>query len=163
MRKVVFILIIIVLSLSAHAQYSYTGTATGSITIDSMYVITAGSGTTFTFGGVEDYANGVEKLNYAGITIKCNYNWKISVRSTTTYFIAGGGGSSNMPCGTLSVRKSGGNYLTVSTSSQQLAVGNRGSTSTSGNSFNVDIKADPGYAYNGGTYSIVLQYTVTRQ
>jgi hypothetical protein len=162
-KRIVFILFIIVLAVQAKAQYSYTGTATGSITIDSMYVITAGAGTSFTFGGVEDYANGVEKLNYAGISIKCNYNWKISVRATTANFTAGGGGSANMPCSILTVRKSGNSYLTISTTSQQLAVGNRGPTSTSGNTFNVDIKSNPGYSYNGGTYSIVLQYTVTKQ
>ena len=163
MKRVLFILTIIILSLKANAQYSFTGTATGSITIDSMYVITAGAGTTFTFGGVEDYANGVEKQNYAGISIKCNYNWKISVRATTANFTAGGGGSVDMPCSILTLRKSGDSYFAVSTSSQQLAVGNRGPTSTSGNSFNIDIKANPGYSYNGGNYSIVLQYTVTKQ
>lgn len=149
-------------AVTVHAQ-SYVGYATGAITIDSMYVITAGSGTTFSFGGANDYANGIEKTNYAAISIKCNYNWKLSVRATSSVFSASAGGSTTMPCSILTVRKSSGSYMTVTTTPQQLAVGNRGNDLVAGNSFNIDIKANPGYSYNGGIYSLVLQYTITRQ
>jgi hypothetical protein len=162
LRKLVFIFVFLLCAGYSHAQ-SYVGYATGTITIDSMYVVTAGSGTTFSFGSVNDYANSIEKLNYASMSIKCNYNWKLSVRATSSFFSASGGGSTNMPCSILQVRKSSGTYIPVSTTSQQLAVGNRGNSTVAGNSFNIDVDCNPGFSYNGGVYSIVLQYTITRQ
>lgn len=142
-----------------------TGTAPVTATIDSMYVITASSPSTVTFGSVSDLASGKTITSFSTITVKCNYNWQLAVKASTTNFNAtGGGASTNMPAGVLKLKKStSGSYLTLSTSNQTLASGTRGSTAASGNTFTVDALVDPGFTYNGGTYSIVLTYTLTKQ
>jgi hypothetical protein len=130
-----------------------------------MYVITASSPSTVTFGSANDLASGKTIASFSTITVKCNYNWQLGVKASTANFNAtGGGASTNMPAGILKLKKStSGSYLTVTTSSQTLATGSRGPTSASGNSFTVDALIEPGFSYNGGTYSIVLTYTLTRQ
>ena len=54
-------------------------------------------------------------------------------------------------------------YLQLTTTDQVLATGNRGNTSSAGNSFNMDLKANPGYNYGPGIYTLSIVYTLTAQ
>ncbi len=69
-----------------------------------------------------------------------------------------------MPASVLGVVKSGlSSYVQLSSTDQVLATGNRGNASTTGNSFNMDLKATPGYNYGPGIYSLAIVYTLTAQ
>jgi hypothetical protein len=71
-----------------------------------------------------------------------------------------------MPATILSIRKAGtGSYQTISSASNvTLNTGSRtGSSSPYTSAFDVDLIANPGFNFNGGTYSIGLIYTLTSQ
>lgn len=164
MRYLLYIFVFLLCSLKGYAQ-SFYGLAIIGARIDSIYVISASTPAQITFAGANDYFNGKTISNFSTISVKSNFHWQMSVRATTANFVAtGGGASSNMPCSILRLRKSTSpSYITLSTTSQLLANGSRGPASTSGNTFVVEAIANPGFLYNGGTYSIVLTYTLTRQ
>lgn len=123
--------------------------------------LTVSSGASVSFDDVNDYANGLIMSNFATITLKSNVLWLVNVATNATYFTAlSNGASTTMPASILSYKLStGSSYIPLSTTSQTLKTGGRGS----GQSFNVDVKFNPGFGYPGGLYSIGLVYTLTSQ
>lgn len=111
------------------------------------------------------YTNGYTVSNFNSFTVKSNQPWTLSVSAATANFSASGTyASSNMPASVIGVVKSGQSpYLQLTTTGQVLATGNRGNTSTTGNSFNMDFKANPGYNYGPGIYTLSIVYTLTAQ
>jgi len=111
------------------------------------------------------YGTGYTITNFNSFTIKSNQLWKLGVSAATPNFSASGTyASTDMPASVIGVVKSGqSTYIQLSSTDQVLATGNRGNTSTSGNSFNMDLKATPGYNYGPGIYSLAIVYTLTAQ
>lgn len=110
------------------------------------------------FDALADYDNGIEVLNSNTINYKTNRAWKISVKALSSDF-TNGAPNTRMPASVIGVRKNGSsNYITVSSNDQEIASGARDV-----NKFNIDYKANPGYGYEAGTYTVTLQYTMTNQ
>lgn len=164
MIRILFFSIFLFVVPNAYCQ-SFTQSTSGSITIASVLHVSISGGATVTFTNLDDYANGKTLTNYATCTLKSNLLWLINVKSNATYFTASGGGSIDMPASILSIRKAGTStyYPLSSSTAVNLATGSRTGGSPFYTTFNVDLKANPGYSYNGGTYSIGLIYTLTNQ
>ena len=120
---------------------------------------------TVTFADANDYSSGQSISDYAQIAIKSNVNWSVSFSAQSANFTPmSSGASNNMPSSILSLRRDGmSTFNTLTTSSKSLKTGNRGNASKSGNTFNVDMKFDPGFGYAGGVYNIGILYTLTQQ
>jgi hypothetical protein len=163
------LLFILALILSSHygvcQSYSYNGYASGNINITSVQNITfTANATTTYFNTIADYQSGKISTNYGTIAIKSNVPWHLSVSAQTATFTPTTGGSTNMPASVLSFKLStGSTYVSLSTSSQTLKTGNRGTTTTSGNTFNIDQKFTPGFGYKGGIYTLAVMYTLAQQ
>ncbi|HEV7350143.1 hypothetical protein [Telluribacter sp.] len=144
-----------------------SSTATGSLQLFSFieFSVSPINTSPFAFTSANDYANGVTRTSYLGINVKSTSNWLITLRSSSDFFAASGGGSSNsMPVSTLSFRTNDESaFKTLSTTSQTLRTGSRGGSQTSGNYFTLDMKLSPGFSYNGGIYSTNLIFTITQQ
>lgn len=164
LRRFTLIIFLLTVAIKAYSQ-SLTQSVSGSITISSAMSVGITGGATISFTSLDDYTNGKTLVNYATCTLRSNQLWLVSVRANATYFTAGSGGSTDMPAGILSIRKNGTtSFLTISSSSSvTLATGSRTSSYPYYTTYNVDVKANPGYSYNGGTYSIGLIYTLTNQ
>jgi hypothetical protein len=117
------------------------------------------------FSTSSDYLNGKTTLNYATVAIKSNVNWIVSINAQSTYFTPQTqGGSTDMPATVLGIRLNGNTtFTTMTTTSQTLKTGNKGNAAATGNTYNVDMKFNPGFNYNGGLYSIGVLYTVSQQ
>lgn len=165
MRAILFLLVCIATAPTAHGQYTFSQPVSGTITVSSVLNVSISGGATITFTSLDDYANGRALVNYATCTLKSNLLWLVNVKANATYFTASGGGSTNMPANIISIRKSGTStyYPLSAVTAVNLATGSRTGGSPFYTTFNVDLKANPGYDYNGGTYSIGLIYTLTNQ
>lgn len=125
--------------------------------------VTSNSSPVITFNNSQ-YSNGYTVSGFNTFNIKSNVPWRLSVASATPYFGASGtGASSNMPASVISVAKSGQSFVSLTTTPQTLATGNRGSAAKPGNSFNMDFQANPGYNFGPGIYTLTLLYTLTAQ
>ncbi|MBN9380101.1 MAG: hypothetical protein J0H74_05020 [Chitinophagaceae bacterium] len=164
-----FILLIILSVCSAgegvRAQFSYNGTVTATAVIQSVMVlsVTNNSSTTVTFSSPAQYASAYKIANFNTIALKSNVNWSLSISAATSFFSNSGVySSSNMPASVLRYNINGKSTLvTLSTTAQQLASGNNGDATRSGNTFNVDLTANPGYNYGPGIYTISTIYTLS--
>lgn len=165
MRILLFILALF-LGSAAYGQYSFNDNAVGNITVTSIMSITITNlSGTVTFANANDYSSGQSINNYAQIAIKSNVNWSVSFSAQSANFTPmSSGASNNMPSSILSLRRNGtSTFSTLATSSKSLKTGNRGDAAKSGNTFNVDMKFDPGFGYAGGVYNIGILYTLTQQ
>lgn len=137
-----------------------------SVSIQSVlaFTITNNASPAITFTNSQ-YTNGYVISNFNSFNVKSNQPWKLSVSAATANFSASGTyASSNMPASVIGVVKNGQSpYLQLTTTDQVLATGNRGNASTAGNSFNMDFKANPGYNYGPGIYTLSIVYTLTAQ
>lgn len=98
---------------------------------------------------------------FSTIRVKSNEQWIITVQAGSNFFSSSGTyASSNMPASVLTI-SSPLKQVILSSDAQTLAEGNRGNTDVAGNTFNLSLKADPGYNYGPGIYSINLVYTLT--
>lgn len=163
MRRLLIIFFIILTYSRGYAVSYYSTTFSANTTINSVLNVSIGSSSTINFSNLTDYANGKTISPFVTITIKSNMSWTVSVMANAANFT---GGNNNMPCSILSVRRngSGASYATISSSSGYDFQNNgsrTGSTSPYTATFSVDLKANPGYDYIGGAYSIGLVYTIT--
>lgn len=144
---------------------TYTRTTSGYIDIASVMNVSVSGGATIAFNDADDYANGKTMSDYATCTIKSNTLWLVSVRTNSYFFTAGSGGTWYMPASILSIRKAGTSTFSTISSwyNVSLASGSRTGGAPFYTSFDVDLKANPGFNYSGGTYSIGLIYTITAQ
>ncbi|MEZ5016646.1 MAG: hypothetical protein R2800_06310 [Flavipsychrobacter sp.] len=148
------------------AAQGYTGGAVGSFDVyDIQSISITGLKGIVNFNDPSDYFGGQTVNNYAQVSIKSNNNWQVSVSTNSSKFTPlTTGASKDMPSTILQIRVNGkANFINMTINSQTLKTGNRGGIKKSGNEFNIDMKFDPGYKYNGGLYDIGLIYTLTRQ
>jgi len=153
-------------SLQLKAQYSFTGSLTASVSIQPVmaFSLTANASTAITLSN-SAYSNGYTIPNFNTVMIKSNMPWSLSVSAATPYFSASGSyASSNMPASVIGLTKSGQSpSVQLTATPQLLASGGRGNTSQTGNTFNMDFSAAPGYNYGPGIYSLTISYTLTAQ
>jgi hypothetical protein len=152
------------LSLSNALEISFTGT--GSAT---------GGTVTLPFTTVNDYANGVAS-SAQEIKVRSNKNFGVTVKTSTTYFNVTNNGVttvSTMPAnvlgimvtanatgGTIGTGFSASAYNSLSATAANLI----NNASFGGNqTFSVQYKATPGFAYPAGTYTTDVVYTATQQ
>jgi hypothetical protein len=160
------LLIAVLVFVSAATVRSQTVVGTSAVTqsvnvvINNVFDMNLSTTSTrsFSFDNLADYDNGIEVLNANTLNYKTNKAWKVSVKALSTNF-TGGAGATAMPADVIKVRKNGSpSYVAVSGADQDLTTGARGDSN-----FNIDYKANPGYSYEAGTYSVTLQYTITNQ
>lgn len=148
--------------ISLNAQTT-TATATQTVTLilkNSISIdITSATGTNFVFDAADDYQNGEINTNATTLTVKSNRAWAVTVNTTTANFNGPAAPAAKMPSTVLGARLNGGSTFTsLSTSAAAFTSGPRGN-----GSFSVDYKANPGYIYDAGTYTISVVYTATQQ
>lgn len=166
MRYVAVILFLTV-SLSAKAQpKSFNGSTSGNIDIFSVLNLNFTNLTgVVSFNTPNDYFNGITVNNAATIAVKSNVSWQVSITAQSANFMPMSmGASADMPSTVLGIRRNGtSTFLPMSVTSQTLKTGNKGGATTSGNTFDIDTRLDPGFGYNGGSYNIGVVFTLTQQ
>jgi len=150
------------LALSNALEITFTGN--GSAT---------GSTLTLPFSTVNDYANGVESATQE-LKVRSNKNFTVTVKTSTANFSVTNNGNtatSSMPASVLDVKvvnnNTGGqiagsfaNYTDLSATAANLIT----NAANGGNqTFTVQYKATPGFAYPAGTYATDVVYTATQQ
>lgn len=113
----------------------------------------------FTFATASDFENGKTNSSAAGLRVRSNKPWTVSVKANTPNFAATAGGDANVSANKLSVRKNGTtNAIPLTISDQTLATGAKGGFGV--NTFLIDYLANPGYI-SPATYTLGVTYTVT--
>ena len=166
MKYILILLAAVFISVSGYGQYTFSGSTSGSITVSTVMAMSFTNNTgTVSFSSASNYQNGQTISNYASLAIKSNIPWKLTYAAQAALFTAtGGGASTNMPCGIVSLKQSTGSTFTaISTTSTTLVNGNAGNAAATGNSFNIDMNINPGFTYKGGTYSLGIIFTLTNQ
>lgn len=131
-----------------------------AVELDMIY---SGS-TKFTFSSINDYENGVTLSGTCNVKIKSTANWTFTVKANSTNFTKTASSNTNMPSSVLLLGTSlSALFQSISTSPISLATGTKGTNTKTGNFFSLNYKANPGYNYDGATYSLDLIYTITAQ
>ena len=113
----------------------------------------------FTFATAADFESGKTNATAAGLRVRSNKLWTVSVKANTPNFAATAGGDANVTANKLSVKKSGtATLLPLTTTDQTLATGAKGGFGS--NTFQIDYFANPGYI-SPATYTLGVTYTVT--
>lgn len=162
MKKITLIAVALLASIiTVHAQSSATASQVVTLTLKNSIdiEITAATGTDFTFSATSDYQNGLTNTNASSLRVKSNRPWAVTVASATANFSGPAAPSPAMPSTVLGVRLNGGSSFTaLSTTEKSLTSGARGIEN-----FSIDYNANPGFAYDAGTYTISVVYTATQQ
>ena len=118
----------------------------------------------FTFSTINDYELGLTLSDIANIKVKSTGSWTLTVYANTSNFSKTSGSNTNMPCNVLKLKSSlSSAFQSVSITPISLATGTKGTNTKTGNFFSLSYQADPGFNYDGATYSIDLIYTLTAQ
>lgn len=153
------------ITLNSFSQYSFTGIANSNVSIQpivAMNIIPANY--TVNYNTIDQIVNGIT-LNLNTIQIKSNIPWKFNIAASSPFFTnTGVGSNNNMPSSIvkLGIQNQSGN-ISLSTATQTLKSGNRGSFTSSGNSFTITLNTNPGFDYGPGIYIISVNYTLTAQ
>lgn len=125
------------------------------------------------FNNVNDYANGVESDPYQ-VKIRSNKKFRVQAKTSSSKFSYSG---TTTPAPSMNVsnvlflkvinNNTGGSvsssfnnkFRTLSSSNQTLV---NNATPGGNNTFNVQYKANPGYNFPAGTYSVNVVYTATQ-
>jgi hypothetical protein len=161
MKQILLFAAMIVAFSYTNAQTTGTSNQTVSLTLKNAISlnITSATGTTLTFDVSDDYLNGIANANASTFQVKSNRPWAITVKAAAANFSGPAAPSATMPSSVLGVRLNGGStYTSLSTTAASFTSGARGD-----NSFSVDYKATPGFAYDAGTYTLSVVYTATQQ
>lgn len=126
------------------------------------------------FNNVNDYANGVESGAYQ-VKVRSNKKFRVQAKTSSSKFTYTGTTSpapsmnvSNILFLKVTNNNTGGSvssnfnnkFRTLSSSNQTLV---SNATPGGNNTFNVQYKANPGYNFPAGTYSVNVVYTATQQ
>jgi hypothetical protein len=161
-KKLSLLLFALLVHAAVWAQSS--GNLTSTINIQAVMQLTLSNSTaSITFSTPDQYSSEYVLTSFNSVKIKSNQNWNLAVSATSSVFTASGTFStSNMPASLCKLGVTGQTAtVSLSTTSQLLATGNRGSDATAGNNFDITMKINPGYNYGAGIYSIGLIYTLT--
>ena len=149
------------------SQASVSRSASASVMVYSYMSleITTNGFLDFKFNNSQQLLDGITFPNRFNTNISSNKNWILNVSTLTSNFLSLGPDASNqMPPSILSIKKStSDNFLPLSNNPSMVTLGYRGDQTSSGNQFKMDIKATPGYSFDGGAYAIVLLFTLSSQ
>lgn len=183
MKRITLIAITLAMAMStAYAQGSEEATAAQSaqLVMSNAIEITftgnnsnQGSTVNLAFENVNDYANGVESAPIE-LRVRSNKKFNVWAKTNSNKFTYTG---STTPAPQMNVNKlkikvvsnnTGGNVPNaVNNKYKNLRKGNRklinNGTPGGDNTFAIQYKADPGYEYPAGTYSIDVIYTTTQK
>ena len=158
------VLLLLLGGMFCDAVQAQSGNFSSSVSIQPVIELSlANSSSNIIFSTSDQYSSEYVATSFNTVKIKSNQNWNLSISATSSVFTASGTfASSNMPASLcrLSVTGQTGT-LSLSTTSQLLATGNRGNDVYTGNSFGITLKINPGYDYGAGIYSLGLVYTLT--
>lgn len=117
----------------------------------------------FVFDEVDEFDNGITQLAATTFAVDASVAWKVNFSADNDAFQTSSG--AEMPLSVMSLAKSGESLqeLTSNASDNVLTTGSRGNDLTEGNTFSVDYKANPGYEYEPGTYSVGIVFTISAQ
>ncbi|MBE7172313.1 MAG: hypothetical protein INR73_17125 [Williamsia sp.] len=162
MRSLFFLVFGCLLQLVLQGQSSANFTSTLNIQ-PVMELSLTNTASNATFSTPDQYAGEYVISNFNNIKINSNQNWNLSMAATSNVFTASGTfASANMPASICRIGVTGQSaVLTLSTTSQLLSTGNRGSETAAGNSFDITLRINPGYNYGAGIYNIGIVYTLT--
>lgn len=164
---IITLILILAASMNSYSQYSFNGTSTPTVTVSSVLgmSVTANSSYTISFNTVSQISSGITISNLNTFAIKSNVPWKVSVAaSTATFSNTGTYSSANMPASVLTFSVTGTTgSVVLSTTAQNLAIGNKGDATVSGNTFGMNLNANPGFSYGPGNYVINVVYTLAAQ
>ena len=162
MKKILYLMAIsLILSLNVSAQ---TTNKTHTVTLAINNILELDFDNTaqslgFTFATATDFESGKSNLSAAGLRVRSNKPWTVSVKANSANFATTSGGDANVLANTLSVRKNGTtSNIGLTTTDQTLATGARGGFPT--NTFLIDYVANPGYI-SPATYTLGVTFTVT--
>lgn len=182
MKKITLILLLVAAAVAVQAQNNEQGSATQSanLVMSNAIEITfnsngsaSGDVVNLAFDNVNDYANGVESTPIE-LKVRSNKKFHVWAKASSNKFTYSGNTS---PAPQMNVNKlaimvvsnnTGGNtpnavnnkYANMSKNNRKLV--NNG-TAGGNNTFAVQYKANPGYEFPAGTYSIDIIYTATQQ
>lgn len=161
------ICIFLLISHVSLCQATVTRTTSANIIVNSYisFDVTTIGFLDFKFNTNQELLDGINLANKFRVNISSNKNWILNVSSLTSNFMAiGPEASSQMPPSILGIKKNSSDlFVPISNNPSSVALGFRGNQTNSGNSFNLDIKATPGFEYNGGAYMLVLIFTISPQ
>jgi hypothetical protein len=159
-KQIVFSIIALFGVFAANAQSS-NASHSASLTLSNAIELTftsGGSGVSMTFSTPDHYTNGVDADNAATIRVRSNRAYNVSVKTSAADFTSTS--ATTMPVSILGVKESNqASYVTLSSSDQSLLTSQARGT----NSFNVSYRANPGFNYDAGTYTVSVVYTATQQ
>lgn len=113
----------------------------------------------FSFVTAEDFESGKINLNAAGLKVRSNKPWIVSVKANTENFTTTGTGDTDVAASKLAIRKNGATVnIPLTTAEQTLATGQKGGFGL--NTFTIDYLANPGYI-SPATYNLAVTFTVT--
>ena len=100
------------------------------------------------------------------LSVDSNKNWTLNVKANTAAFAftpSAGDTDPSKPAGDFSYKLStAGTYTPITTSNVVVKTGNKGGTSTAGNSFSMDYQIDSNLNTDPpGTYTLAIVYTLT--
>jgi hypothetical protein len=149
------------------AQVSISRTASANVNVFSYmsFDVTSNGPLDFKFNNNQQLLDGVTLNNKFNVNVISNINWILNVSTLTSNFLAiGPQASTQMPPDILSIKKNTSNaYIPLNHNPNMVCLGYRGDQTSANNQFKLDIKATPGYTFNGGSYAIVLIFTLSVQ
>jgi len=160
------ILILILLCISSWS-FGQTETQTCYATVTSIFSYSISNPVAnLNLSTISEVKNGKISANFSTISVKSNKNWQMSVRAQSPTFsllsLLGLGGQP-LPSTALKIKPSnGGGWKDLTTSDVVLKSGNKGDATKPGNTFDVDVKFQPGLTSKGGIYTLGLIYTLTQ-
>lgn len=181
MRKLIILFITLMATVQSYAQNANSGASQTanlalSNAIDISFVSTGnstGNNTTLSFNNVNDYANGVESSTIR-MKVRTNKKFVVKVKTSSNYFSYAGNASPTPQMKVnqnlfikVTANNTGGNVPnSVNNKYRALKKGNtkiiNNGTPGANNTFDVQYKADPGYEFPAGTYSVDVIYTATQ-
>ncbi len=181
MKKIILATILLVSAASVKAQTTGTATQTVKLNLSDVIDITftannnaTGAAVNFTFANVSDYTNGKQSSDYQ-IKVRSNKKFNVTVKANSAHFTYSGSASpapsmpvssvlsmmiaANQTGGSQVSPFSSGSFGSITSSAQNMLTNcNLGNNQW----FNVKYKANPGFNYPGGTYTVDVVYTATQ-
>lgn len=166
-KKLFLIFSLFLISILSFSQATITRTANAYVNVNSYMSldISTNGFLDFRFNNNQELLDGITLPNKFNVSIMSNKNWLLNVSTLTSKFLAiGSQASTQMPPDILSIKKNNSStFVPLSQNSNTVGIGYKGDNTSAGNQFKLDIKATPGYTFNGGTYAIVLIFTLSPQ
>lgn len=165
MKKSILTTIVLTLfALATKAQAPPT-TAVHSVKVVAASVLevvmTSTADVVFDFLTTANYDNGITKTNATELKVKSTKPWTIKAQGGAANFNKTVGNPNDIPLTALTIG-SGGSFLAINnTSGTTIKDGPKGGNGTSGNTFSLDYRMNPGYVQQD-TYDIAVTYTISQ-